>query len=91
MVKEAEVIKGFQQVTFSKLQSILLEKYKESGKSYVGLAYELDVKSVSTAQNALTGAEQMVSDQILTNLIRILNLTGMVVWQNGQRNYYIKY
>jgi hypothetical protein len=91
MVTEAQAIKGFNQVTFNKLQEIMMDRYRETKKSYVELAYELEVKSVSTAQNALTGVEQMVSDQILTNMLRILNLNGMVVWQNGERNYYIKY
>lgn len=85
-----ELVKGYRQVSYSQLQPELVEFYKASKKSYVELAYELDVRSVSTAQNAIVSDDQMVSDEILTKVFNLIGLNAFVVWLNGERKYYLK-
>lgn len=85
-----EIAKGYKRIELSELQEELHRAYKESGKSYVGLAYELKLKSVTSIQNLLTTDPQVVSDEMLTKFINLLGLNAFVTWKNGERNYYIK-
>lgn len=85
-----ELAKGYKQVSYNELQSELRSTYEISGKSYVDLAYELEVKSISTAQNSFAFDTQVVSDQILTKVFDCLGFNAFVVWMKGERNYYIK-
>jgi len=83
-------VKGYRQAGYGEIQLRLFDKFKESKKSYVELAYELDVRSVSTAQNILTSDTQIVSDELLSKVINLLGINAFVIWVNGERNYYIK-
>jgi hypothetical protein len=90
---EATIAKGYKQINLPELQSELREKYRESGKTYIALAYELGIKSITTIQNILTPADeekQVVSDEMLTKFINHLGIEAFVKWENGERNYYIK-
>lgn len=86
-----DLVKGFKQITLADLQAELHKAYKDSGKSYVELAYELNLKSITSVQNLLMSETQVVSDEMLTKFINLLGLKAVVIWQNGNRNYYIKY
>lgn len=85
-----ELVKGYRQVPYNELQSELNETFHATNKTYVELAYELEVRSVSTAQNAIVSDNQMVSDEILTKVFNIIGLNAFVVWMNGERKYYLK-
>lgn len=85
-----EIVKGFKKIELPDLQAELHKAYKDSGKSYVELAYELNLKSVTSIQNLLMSETQVVSDEMLTKFINLLGLNAFVTWKNGERNYYIK-
>lgn len=85
-----EIVKGFRRIELSELQEELQKAQKESKKSYVDLAYNLNLKSVTSIQNLLTSDPQVVSDEMLTRFINLLGLNAFVTWKNGERNYYIK-
>lgn len=85
-----EILKGYKQISLGELQEELHKAYKESGKSYVALAYELKLKSVTSIQNLLTTDPQVVSDEMLTRFINLLGVNAFITWKNGSRNYYIK-
>lgn len=87
---EATLVKGYREVDLPELQDELTKKYKESGKSYVQLAYELEVKSISTITNILASDKQIVSDEMLTKFINLFDLKAFVQWKDGIRTYYIK-
>lgn len=83
-------IKGYREISLAELQTELKRLYKKSGKSYIDLAIEMKVRSTSTIQNLLSSKEQIVSDEMLTNFINLFGLKAFIVWQYGERNYYIK-
>jgi hypothetical protein len=89
---ESVIAKGYKKVRLSELQSALRNKQESENKTYIALAYEMGVKSISTIQNILTSTDekQVVSDQILTRFINLLGIEAFVKWENGERNYYIK-
>lgn len=87
---EATLMKGYKQVTLPELQAELKERCKELSKTYMELAREMDVKSITTIQNILNSEIQVVSDGMFTNFINLLGLNAFVKWQDGERNYYIK-
>jgi len=85
-------ISGYKQVTYLRLQQLMAakyEKYKE-GSSEILLAVSLNVKSSQTVRNAFQQDMQMVSDSILTSIIEAIGLNACVVWEKGQRNYFVK-
>jgi hypothetical protein len=83
-------VKGYKQISLSDLQNELKEGYKRTGKTYIELAYEMEIKSITTIQNILTSADQIFSDEMLTKFIKHLGINAFVKWQDGERNYYIK-
>ena len=87
---EATLMKGYKQISLPELQFELKEAYKRSGKTYMELVYEMDIKSITTIQNLLSAEKQVVSDEMLTKFINLLGLNAFVKWQDGERNYYIK-
>lgn len=89
---ETTIPKGFKKISLPELQLELKEVYKESGKTYVDLAYELGIKSVTTIQNILNPTEdkQVVSDEMLTKFIKHLGVQAFVQWESGERNYFLK-
>lgn len=82
-------IKGYKKVTYNQLQD-LIKKAKEGNKSDVEIAAALKVETTQTVKNAMQKDTQKVSDKILTSLINIVGLTGCVIWESGERNYYVK-
>lgn len=84
------LLRGYQKVSYNRLQSELRKAWEDSGKSDLELAIELEVKSATTAKNAFQPDNQIVSDEILTKVFNSIGLSAYVVWENGQRNYYIK-
>lgn len=87
---EATLAKGFKQISLPELQSELKNGYKKSGKTYFELAVDMGIKSTTTIQNLLTSEKQIVSDEMLTKFINLLGINAIVMWQDGERNYYIK-
>lgn len=84
------LVKGYRQIGLQELQNELKEGYKNSGKTYIELAYEMEIKSITTIQNLLTSENQIFSDEMLTKFIKHLGLNAFVKWQDGERKYYIK-
>lgn len=82
-------IKGFKKVTYEQLQSELHKKSADKDKSHIQIAVDIDIKSVNTIKNAFETEKQIVSDQVLTNVMNAYDLDGFVLWGNGERNYYL--
>jgi hypothetical protein len=82
-------IKGFKNVNYAELQTVLQEKYVAADIPDVQIANTIDVRSLSTVKNTFNTGMQSVSDEVLTKVFKVLNLNGFVLWVNGERNYYI--
>lgn len=82
-------IKGYKKVTYDDLQVIMQKKNAEMEMHEINMAAGIDVKSVGTIRNAFTPVNQSVSDEVLTKLTTLLEIPTMIVWINGERNYYL--
>jgi len=84
-------IDNYRCVKYSDFQKELNAKYKAAEKSYVKVASEIKVKSHVTVKNALNlDSLQMVSDELLTKVMKSVGLSGFVIWIFGKKYYYIK-
>lgn len=79
----------YTKVSYSKLQVLINKAYSDSGMSSVDLSKKIGVKSTQTAKNALDTTWQVVSDEILTKVIKEVGLDAKVEWKDGKKSYLI--
>lgn len=82
-------IKGFKNVSYEELQLQLSKRTADTKESQLQIAVNLELKSISTIRNALDPERQLVSDQVLTNVMAAYGLTGFVLWSNGEKKYFL--
>jgi len=83
-------LEGFKKVDYNTLQSEIKKVYDSDQVPEIQIAAQINVKSVQTVKNAFQPDKQVVSDEILTNILNALGLNSFIIWQNGERTYYIK-
>lgn len=83
-------LEGFKKIDYQGLQAEIKKVYDPKEVPEIQIAAQINVKSVQTVKNAFNSAGQVVSDEILTNILNALGLNSFIIWQNGQRTYYIK-
>lgn len=84
-------ITGYKKVNYDQLQRELLKgRANKQDVHEINLAAAIDVKSVGTIRNCFDEERQTVSDEVMTKLFKELELDGIILWQNGERNYLIK-
>lgn len=82
---------GYRKVTYTQLQKELQKSRADKPDLHeINLAANINVKSVGTIRNCFVEDAQVVSDEVLTKLFKELELDGIVLWSNGERNYLIK-
>lgn len=81
---------GFKKVDYNTLQQEIKKIYNSDEVPEIQIAAQVNVKSVQTVKNAFMPDKQMVSDEIFSNILTTLGLNSFIVWQNGERTYYIK-
>lgn len=84
-------IAGYKQVEYLKLLEVMEERQKESGKSDIQVAADINVNTSTTVKNAFAIEGQMVSDKVLTNIMESIGLNGFVLVFNGTKYYYIQF
>ena len=86
------IIQGYKEVTYPELQKLMDSKYADYklSSSEIKLAVAINVKSPQTVRNAFTQDMQMVSDGIFTSVIQEIKLDACVLWEKGQRTYFVK-
>lgn len=83
-------ITGYKHVNYKELQTELHKKNADADIHELKLAAAVDVKSVATVRNAFNTDNQVASDEVMSRLFTALNLEALIIWINGERNYYIK-
>lgn len=83
-------IKGYKNLNYKDFQTKLHQSFSECGKSTMQVAADIKVKSPTTAQNAFGTEKQLVSDEVMTNVMEAVGLSGFILWAFGTRQYYVK-
>lgn len=83
-------ITGYTQVKYSEFQKTLNSSFSQSRKTGVQIAAQTHVRSAGTIKNALNKEAQMVSDEVLTAVMKVIGVEGFVNWFCGKRYYYLK-
>lgn len=82
-------ITGYKQVGYSEFQAALHKANADTKKSPLQIAADLNLGTVETARNAFKDT-QVVSDKVLTGVMKSVGLSGFVIWIFGKKYYYIK-
>lgn len=83
-------IDGFKKIDYPSLQAEMRKVYRPEETPEIVLATQINVKSVQTVKNAFNEDEQVVSDEVLSNILKELGIISIIGWSNGERNYYIQ-
>jgi hypothetical protein len=83
-------IKGYKQISYFDFQKVLHIAFADSKKETIQIAADIKVKSPATAQNAFNTDKQVVSDEVMTNVMKSVGLAGFIIWIFGNKYYYIK-
>lgn len=83
-------IDGFKKVDYKTLQAELSKAHNPSELPAIQIAAKVKVNSVQTIWNAFNIQKQTVSDAVLTNVLDVVGIECVIIWQKGERNYYIK-
>lgn len=83
---------NYTEVPYKEFITELKSKYdsnrKETDRTEVDIAVCIG-KSHMTVRNCISFQEQVVSDKILTNLMKCIDLKGKIEWNMGEKHYYI--
>lgn len=83
-------IKGYKETQFQELQSRLNSAYKSSGKNIMELALAANVTTDQSVRFVLKNPTQNMSDKVLTMVANALDVNIFILWQNGEKHYFIK-
>lgn len=84
-----EIIKGYTKLNYSNFQRFLHRAFVDSEKREIQIAAEINLNSPNTVRNAFHINQQVVSDKVLTNIMTSLGLDGFIVWDKGERQYFV--
>lgn len=85
-----EVLNNLKKLPYDKFQKEIHRHYVDSKFNEITLAAKLNVKTTQTIRNAFHTKKQMVSDELLTRLLKVIGIIGKIEWQDGERSYFIK-
>lgn len=83
-------IQGYKEVTYSGLQKEMDAKFENTELTEIEVAIAVKVKSTATVKNAFRKDSQIVSDEVMTNIMKVIGVDGFILWVNAKRFYYIK-
>lgn len=79
---------GYKEVDYPKLVELLTQYQNALSKPDIQIAAEIDVKTPATVRNAFN-QEQIVSDKVLTNIMKAVELDGFVIHYEGGKSFFI--
>lgn len=82
-------IGGYMEVTYKELQKVMSYHRRESDISDFKIAQQLKVTSQETVRNCFQPEMQKVSDIKLSQLMKILDIGGCVLYEDGKKKYFI--
>lgn len=83
-------IKGYLNVSYTDFQKEMDSHFYRCNLKELQIALSVGLKSIATVKNAFRKDNQIVSDEVMTNIMQLIDLNGFIFWQKGKRFYYIK-
>ena len=83
-------IPGYKCLNYQKFQIEMEYRRKAVEIEDIELAMKLGLKTTATVRNAFRKDAQVVSDEVMSGLMDLIDLTGFILWMNGKRFYYVK-
>jgi hypothetical protein len=82
-------LEKYKQIKYSEFISELNTKFKESELSAIKLADKCKLKSTVTVSNVFKKDKQIVSDLVVTKIMELLNIDGFILWNKGEKKFFI--
>ena len=83
-------IPGYKCLNYQKFQIEMEDRRRGAQIADIELAMKLGLKTTATIRNAFRKDTQVVSDEVMSGLMDLIDLTGFILWINGKRYYYLK-
>jgi len=83
------IIKGYREVSYFELISLLKEYRVHNKKSNSQIAVDLGFRASQTIVNALNYTEQKAKDLTLTKVMKYLEFDGFILFKGAKKYYYI--
>jgi hypothetical protein len=82
-------VSNYKQVSYSEFQNALDQAFHGCDLTELEIAIKVGVKTTATIKNAFRKDAQIVSDEVLSKIMKTIKLNGFILWTNGQRYYYV--
>ena len=86
-------ITGYKSIDYTQFQLALQKAFtdylKNQGSEFK-VADHIGVKTIQTVRNCFSPVQQKVADKVLTGVMEAIEFDGAVVWENGNRYYFVK-
>lgn len=83
-------ITGYDPIQYRHFIGKLRECIEQSEKHMIKIATEINIKSTLTITNSLNEQQQVVSDKVLTGIMKSVGMDGFVLWFKGEKYFYVK-
>lgn len=82
-------VSNYKEVSYSEFQNALDFAFHGCALTELEIAIKVGVKTTATIKNAFRKDAQIVSDEVLSKIMKTIKLNGFILWVNGQRYYYV--
>ena len=82
--------KNYSQINYENLIKELKKATTDKDLHELTIATQVGVKSVGTIRNCYNLDVQIVSDEVLSKVFKVLNMNVFIAWIDGDRKYFIK-
>lgn len=79
----------YERISYKALQAKIHRSWVDSGLSLIELSKKVGVKSSQTVKNSFHTEIQMVSDEVLTKVLKEIGLPAKIEWKDGKKSYFI--
>lgn len=83
-------IQGYRELNYSAFQKEMGSYFANSEIKDIEIAVKVGLKSTATVRNAFRTDTQIVSDEVMTKIMKLINIEGFILWVEGNRYYYVK-
>lgn len=83
------IFTNYKEVNYNGFIIKLNRAYTLKKKTYMQIAVEIGIKTHVTVMNAFKPAKQMVSDKVLTGIMKAVDMDGFTLHRDGERKYFI--
>lgn len=83
-------INSYLNVSYNAFQKEMDSYFEKSQLKELEIALSVGLKSIATVKNSFRKDSQIVSDEVMSKIMKLIGIDGFILWMCGIRYYYIK-